>query len=134
MKDETSTDSGLQLRIALRRFGDAVDCLFKGKPEALGGARAAPQIPEERRPRFGLRPLFDAELPARHALLSREDAMLGFVPRRERRPPGVDVGKAPPHLIAPRTLDLGFGLAHAVEELEREDGALLGRECLRILE
>lgn len=69
-----------------------------------------------------------------HALLASEDPLPGFVPRRERGAAGIDVLETPPHLLAPCAFDLGLGLAHAVEELEREDCALLVRKPLGVLE
>ena len=134
VEDEPSSDPGLDLGEPFRRLGDGIDALFDRDLKPLGGARVSREIPEERGASFGLRTLFDAELPAGHALLAGEDACLGLVPGREPRAPGVDVGETLAHFVAPRALDLGLGLADAVEELERKDGALLVGKRLCILE
>lgn len=100
----------------------------------LRRVRVTREVPAERGPGFGFRTFLDAALPASRGLRAPEDPSSGFVPGRERRASGVDVGETLAHFVAPRALDLGLGKADAVEELKREDGALLVRKGLGVLE
>jgi hypothetical protein len=106
------------------------DCLLK----SLGSGRVSVHVPQERRPGFRLRALLNAELPGSHRLLARKNPSPGLFPRRKTRPTRVDISDALPHLIEPCRFELRLCLPHAVKELERQDGALRGRESLRVLE
>jgi hypothetical protein len=134
VEDEAPTDVALDERKVFGLRRDAFDAFFDGCLEQFGGHWVASAVPEECFSGLGFGTLLDPELPTRHGLLAGENALARVVPIRELGAARVDVGYALPDFVAPRALDVGWRLAHAVQELESKDRALFGRKRLGFFE
>jgi hypothetical protein len=98
------------------RFGKSIDALVDCRLERFRSNGVTSAVPEECFPGLGFGALLDPELPTRHALLARENALAGVVPAREFCAARIYIRDSISHFFAPRTLDIGEWLAHAVEQ------------------